>query len=1115
MNRIVSLVKWLAAAALVLSAGQALAAWKVRYDYSEGDDRGVAVATDASGNIYALIAAEGDDNEAVVIVSYNQSGNELETWEYDPEAPDYDDYIPSCFVVTGPGTDVRIYASVYNATQDAWRVVAFGFVQGEPTVLWSSSFAVEDIAGEIADIALQWYEGAWGVVATGNADRKLVPTKGEDWLTISYRPDGTQRWHHFLDGEYELDDLAKAVACNDNSDVFVTGQATILDGVDDDAVIRTVKYLAAGSEPTWVANRDKVTGDDDEDEGLDVVADVGTYVYVAAKYYIERETPPSTYGTVILRYNQGDPGILTEAEVKHDYYSYVPVELAYYNNEQSACGVFAAVSKWAEPAESYYERHFTTIRFENSENGLNKWQLDFSVGPTIEGDEHAPCGVAATNNVCCYVTGNITDRGGDIATLMYSADGLRKELWQAYDGGLDQAADVTAYLLTTGAANVAIVGTVPGDVVDTDALIGLYNVPPQWHWEEPLDASGNKKSIPYALKPVKDGGWLVYCPDGDFIYASRGNKLTGFYRTRPGAGGEWDLLGPWLLGTEGKPPSKGSAGCADSNGVIYATKGNNKSGFWKYTASTNAWTQLLDVPLGVSNKKVKGGTGIAFAYKAGVGSPYLLKGYKNEFYRYDIATNAWQTLPDAPIGANQKWDKGSWLVSDGQHTLYAHKAKRNEFYSFNTETEVWSGQLIGMPTSGTGGVKKAKDGSCGAWLDDCIYALKGGNTQEFWKCTFTTDGNSWTEQEPLPMGSFKKKVKAGGSITSDGSVLFALKGNKCNEFWRYVPSSGGLNAGAPIPGGSVVASGGTTLDGETPLTDGLEASKPRWNPQGNRVCYSKEDTLTGYEAIYQCYYGLPIPEEKVTDMLEHCEEPVYSPNGSYIAFQVDDTVSDFYQLCVTTTSGGGGAGCGTDEVPEEPADITDAAGTATAVAPVRAVSAGSVIAGSIIASRPVWQITFADEDHCYPEWSPDGQWLCYERDDDNGYTQIWRVPAFGGQEQQLTFGNSDHFLPIYLNSNEIVFILSPNNDYDVVGKVNVSTHQAAVVSNFQTDHDRPSPACNGNSVVAEALDDAGNTQIVKIPIWVGSEYWLTSGTSDIMEPDYSQDRKSTRLNSSH
>jgi len=84
MNRIVSLVKWLAAAALVLSAGQVLAAWPIRYDYDDGNDRGVAVANDASGNIYALIAAEGDDGAAVV-VRYDAAGNQDMEWCYDTE----------------------------------------------------------------------------------------------------------------------------------------------------------------------------------------------------------------------------------------------------------------------------------------------------------------------------------------------------------------------------------------------------------------------------------------------------------------------------------------------------------------------------------------------------------------------------------------------------------------------------------------------------------------------------------------------------------------------------------------------------------------------------------------------------------------------------------------------------------------------------------------------------------------------------------------------------------------------------------------------------------------------------------------------------------------------
>ncbi|MEO0077889.1 MAG: T9SS type A sorting domain-containing protein, partial [candidate division WOR-3 bacterium] len=32
------------------------------------------------------------------------------------------------------------------------------------------------------------------------------------------------------------------------------------------------------------------------------------------------------------------------------------------------------------------------------------------------------------------------------------------------------------------------------------------------------------------------------------------------------------------------------------------------------------------------------------------------------------------------------------------------------------------------------------------------------------------------------------KVKAGGAITATDEVLFAFKGNKTSEFWRYMPS---------------------------------------------------------------------------------------------------------------------------------------------------------------------------------------------------------------------------------------------------------------------------------------------------------------------------------------
>jgi hypothetical protein len=53
------------------------------------------------------------------------------------------------------------------------------------------------------------------------------------------------------------------------------------------------------------------------------------------------------------------------------------------------------------------------------------------------------------------------------------------------------------------------------------------------------------------------------------------------------------------------------------------------------------------------------------------------------------------------------------------------------------------------------------------------------------------------EKETIPTGSFKKKVKAGADIAAAGTVLYATKGNKSNEFWMYTPPA---FAAAPMPG---------------------------------------------------------------------------------------------------------------------------------------------------------------------------------------------------------------------------------------------------------------------------------------------------------------------------
>ncbi len=342
-------------------------------------------------------------------------------------------------------------------------------------------------------------------------------------------------------------------------------------------------------------------------------------------------------------------------------------------------------------------------------------------------------------------------------------------------------------------------------------------------------------------KMQKDGSWLVYNQSTELIYAAKGNKTGDFYSYDPNADA-WAELTSWPLGVENKGPSKGSIACTDGNGTIYATKGNNTTGFWKY--SDSGWAQLADVPLGLSNKKVKGGTDMV--YVAGdSGYVYLLKGYKAEFYRFNVTSGQWQTLTDAPTGVKAKWDKGSWLAYDeANQRIIAHKAKYHEMFAYDLTSGTWGAQMPGMPLQNqqTGKSKKSKDGASAAFLNDgMLYALKGGNTCEFYAVDL--NGPTWFEKDTInqlgPLGK-KKRVKGGGDITSTGDFLYAFKGNKSNELWKYTPmfASAIQPARSGVMAERVVPQGFDTRLGPNPLSTGyatLRYSLPASGPATIKV----------------------------------------------------------------------------------------------------------------------------------------------------------------------------------------------------------------------------------------------------------------------------------------
>ncbi len=328
------------------------------------------------------------------------------------------------------------------------------------------------------------------------------------------------------------------------------------------------------------------------------------------------------------------------------------------------------------------------------------------------------------------------------------------------------------------------------------------NWPAGWH------EVANVPSLPSPLA-VKDGGWLATAVPGTdakpFIYAAKGNKTSDFFRYDPldSTVGKWHALDSIPSSEAGrvKRPKKGCVGVSDGERYIYMTKGNNTLGFWRYDIAGDSWSRLPDVPAGPDGKKVKGGDDLAYV-PGDTGHVYLLKGYRTEFYRYNVRAGRWDTLDNVLYGVAPKYNAGSFLVYDDNNTLYAHQAKytdplktRHFMFKYDLASQAWQTEAgaKGMPVSGMDGGKiknkKSKDGGAGAWFGGRLYALKGGNTGQFYHYE-PAPGDSWAELDTMPSyGSTakKKKVKAGGDLVSYGyGAFFALKGNKTVEFWRYV-----------------------------------------------------------------------------------------------------------------------------------------------------------------------------------------------------------------------------------------------------------------------------------------------------------------------------------------
>jgi hypothetical protein len=581
-----------------------------------------------------------------------------------------------------------------------------------------------------------------------------------------------------------------------------------------------------------------------------------------------------------------------------------------------------------------------------------------------------------------------------------------------------------------------------------------------------FDMRGWKQApdVPAGLrgKRVKDGGSLAaFMPDSAHrdsvaisIYALKGNGRCEFYNYVLDSSQWYAKESIPAVGSSGKRKAVKAGGTLCANGSkVYATKGNNTLEFWEYdpyAIGAYPWRQLSDVPAGA--KLVKDGAGAVVVPICDTDYVYLLKGNGTcEFYRFNTVSGVWQTLAPAPIGMSGKgFKKGSCLAFDNCSTIYALKGSKNEFYAYNVNANAWATKST-LPLEG----RRAGAGACAAFSGSMLYALKGNGRNDFWSFSPVGDWGLWAQRDPIPTGAgYSKTVKAGAALVSLDGVLWALKGNSSLEFWKRLPY--GVDD-MPIPNSPPPSPD----PNELPIAGG-NASVPRWNVAGDSVVYCRPTYAIGPNQVFKSSHQSGT-ETQVTSLSADCGHPVWSLDGTRIAFECNDA-NGFSQIAVVPSAGG-----------------------------------------------QVSVLTSDSVDHESPEWIPGGG-IIYQREDSTGYVQLYAVPDTGGDEQALTNSSVDHELPRPLSANQTVYQREGDDDNQHIYRLirTPAMTQEVPLTTLPYDHENPAVAQTSGAVTFQVFPTSTTSPDVYSQVGVAipdvsQEQILTSGQSDFETPSITAD----------
>ncbi|MGQ9707418.1 MAG: T9SS type A sorting domain-containing protein [bacterium] len=304
-----------------------------------------------------------------------------------------------------------------------------------------------------------------------------------------------------------------------------------------------------------------------------------------------------------------------------------------------------------------------------------------------------------------------------------------------------------------------------------------------------------------ARRRVKDAS-LVYAPTNGKLYALKGGNSNEFYAYDITTG-TWDSCARMPLGVTGKKPKDGCDLTFDRfhgiDGTIWAIKGGGTPDFYAYDIAADSW--IAKPSLRVSNfyfRLPKRGAALAAVPTHGAdGAIYCATGNNSlVFLRFDIGADTWARCPDVPFNpARRKTCRyGTDMVYDGDSIIYLLKGSNStEVWKYYPALDTWHSLPLDEVSLIGNRNRRVKNGGAITFLNNNLFVLKGGNTQEFW--SYQIDGrDTWIQRSDIPFSltGTRRKPKRGTALAATFSAIFCLKGSYVYELWEYRPETDSL-----------------------------------------------------------------------------------------------------------------------------------------------------------------------------------------------------------------------------------------------------------------------------------------------------------------------------------